>query len=158
MDFEPQAEHRWLQKFVGEWTYEGEANCPDQPPIKSTGRETVRSLGGIWIVGEGTGKMPDGKDAVMIITLGFDAAKKRYVGTWIGSMMPNLWIYDGEVDAAGKKISLHSVGPSFTGEGQSNYIDAFEFVSDDHRVMTASVQGTDGQWTSFMTTHYRRVK
>ena len=58
---EPQAEHKWLQRMVGEWTYEH--NCsmgPDQPPMKATGTETVRSVGGLWTMGEGRGEMPDG--------------------------------------------------------------------------------------------------
>jgi hypothetical protein len=33
MQAEPQKEHQWLQKLVGEWTYETEAIMePDQPP------------------------------------------------------------------------------------------------------------------------------
>ena len=48
MPAQPQKEHQWLQKLVGEWTYEIEATMePDQPPVKSTGTETVRSLGGL---------------------------------------------------------------------------------------------------------------
>ena len=47
MKTEPQREHQWLQKLVGEWTYEGEASMePDQPREKFTGTESVRSLGG----------------------------------------------------------------------------------------------------------------
>lgn len=42
MPVQPQKEHQWLQKLVGEWTYESEALMgPDQPPVKSTGTETV---------------------------------------------------------------------------------------------------------------------
>ena len=44
---EPQQEHRWLERFLGEWTYEAEAvMAPGQPPMKSSGTESVRSLGG----------------------------------------------------------------------------------------------------------------
>ena len=33
MKAEPQKEHQWLQKLVGEWTSEGEADMgPGQPP------------------------------------------------------------------------------------------------------------------------------
>ena len=46
---EPQKEHQWLHKLVGKWTFEGECSMgPDQPPMKNTGKETVRSLGGLW--------------------------------------------------------------------------------------------------------------
>ena len=59
MKTEPQKEHQWLQKLVGEWTYEGEATMePGEPPAKMTGTESVRSLGGLWILAEGQGEMP----------------------------------------------------------------------------------------------------
>lgn len=154
---EPQKEHEWLQKLVGEWTYENEAIMgPDQPPMKSQGTESVRSLGGLWTVAEGQGTMPDGDPATTVMTLGYDPQKNRFVGTWIGSMMTKLWIYDGELDADGRTLSLYSDGPSMTGEGTARYRDAIEVVSDDHRIFTGSMQGEDGSWNTFMTAHYRR--
>jgi hypothetical protein len=73
---EPQKEHEWLQKLVGEWTYESEATLEaGKPPERFSGTENVRSLGGLWILAEGQGEM---------MTLGYDKQKKRYVGTWVG--------------------------------------------------------------------------
>ena len=61
MKVEAQKEHHWLERFVGEWEYEGEAIMgPDQPPMKWKGTESVRSIGGLWVQGEGTGEMPGG--------------------------------------------------------------------------------------------------
>jgi hypothetical protein len=61
MEAAPHDEHFWLQKLVGEWTVEMECVMgPDQPPMKSTGTEVSRSLGGMWTVGEGSGETPDG--------------------------------------------------------------------------------------------------
>ena len=155
---EPQKEHHWLQKLVGEWTYENEATMgPDQPPMKSTGTETVRSLGGLWTLAEGQGQTPGGSAATTLMTLGFDLDTKRFVGTWIGSMMTMLWVYDGELEADGRKLSLYSEGPSMSGDGtMGKYRDAIEIVDDDHRIMTAEFQGEDGSWSKFMTAHYRR--
>jgi len=43
MQVKPQKEHQWLQKLIGEWTYETEAAMgADQPAEKATGTETVR--------------------------------------------------------------------------------------------------------------------
>jgi hypothetical protein len=132
---------------------------PDQPPMTSKGSEVVRSLGGLWTVAEGKGEMPDGKPATMIMTLGYDPLKKRYVGTWIGSMMTHLWIYDGEIDASGNVLTLAADGPSFTDpNATAKYRDVIEFKSDDHRVLTSHLLGDDGKWTQFMTAHYRRTK
>ncbi len=158
MKAEPQAEHRWLERLVGEWTYDAECTMgPDQPPMKSTGSERVRSLGGLWFLCEGQGEMPGCGPCTTLMTLGYDPQGKRYLGTWVGSMMSHLWVYDGKMDAAGKVLSLHSEGPSMAGDGSTaNYKDVIEFVSDDHRVMTSHVLGSDKKWTQIMTAHYRR--
>lgn len=158
MPAQPQKEHQWLQKLVGEWTYETEAMMgPDQPPVKSTGTETVRSLGGLWFLAEGQGEMPCGGAATTLMTLGYDPQKQRYVGTWIGSMMTHLWIYDGELDASETALTLNSDGPAMTGEEKlGKYKDVIEFKSNDHRVLTSHMLKDDGQWQHFMTAHYRR--
>jgi hypothetical protein len=158
MQAKPEKEHQWLQKLVGEWTYEHECTPePDKTPQKFRGTERVRALGGLWVVAEGQGDMPDGKPATTMMTLGYDPQKKRYVGTWIGSMMTYLWVYDGALDAGGKVLTLNAEGPSFTAEGQmAKYQDIITFLSDDHRTLTSRTLGEDGKWTQFMEAHYRR--
>jgi hypothetical protein len=160
MNIEPQKEHQWLQKLVGEWTYEGEATMePGKPPEKCTGTESVRSMGGVWVLCEGRGEMPGGGTATTLMTLGFDPLKKGYVGTFIGSMMTYLWVYDGSMDAAEKVLTLEVDGPSMAGDGKVvKYRDGIELKSDDHRVLTSRMLGDDGQWHLFMTAHYRRKR
>ncbi|WP_315791503.1 DUF1579 domain-containing protein [Fischerella sp. JS2] len=158
MNTEPQNEHNWLQKLVGEWTYETEATMePDNPPEKFGGIESVRSLGELWVLAEGQSEMPGCGSATTMMTLGYDPQKKRYVGTWIGSMMTYLWVYDGEMDAEQRVLTLNAEGPDMTAEGKmAKYKDVIEFKSDDHRVLTSHVLGDDGQWHKFMTANYRR--
>lgn len=160
MQCEPQKEHQWLQKFVGEWTYESECSMgPDQPKGKFKGSEKARSLGGMWVLCEGQGEMPGGGMATMLMTLGYDTQKKQYTGTWIGSMMTNLWIYEGVLDASEKILTLSAEGPSFAAEGKTaKYQDVIEFKSDDHRVLTSRSLDDQGKWHEFMTAHYRRTK
>jgi hypothetical protein len=156
---EPQKEHEWLQKLVGEWTMEDE---PGAEPSPSNGQwtETMRSIGGLWIVGESRGGMPGGGDpATMIITLGYDPQKQRFVGTFIGSMMTNMWVYEGTLD--GNVLTLDTEGPSMDKENAGKivkYQDRIELKSDDHRVLTSQLRGEDGEWKVFMTAHYRRKK
>jgi len=158
MNTEPQQEHRWLEKLVGEWTFEGECVMgPDQPPMKNQGCENVRSLGGLWTIGEGEGSMPDGGTMTSIMTLGYDPKAGHYVGSFIASCMTHLWIYNkGSLDASGKVLALDADGPCFSGEGTAKYRDSIEFLSDDHRILRSEVLGEDGQWHQFMTAHYRR--
>jgi hypothetical protein len=157
---QPTKEHEWLDKFVGEWTSEAEMTMePDKPPEKFKGTESVRSINGLWIVAEGKGEMPGGGTATMITTLGYDPQKKRYVGSFLGSMMTNLWIYNGALDATGKILTLDTDGPNFAAGGKmAKFKDSIEFKSNDHRMTTSRVLGDDGSWHQIMTVHYRRKK
>jgi hypothetical protein len=159
MQVAPQVQHQWLDQFLGEWTSECECSMgPDQPPSKTRGSETVRSLSGLWMIAEGEGEMPDGEMGKTIITLGYNPATDRYIGTFIGSMMTHLWIYNGSLDPAGKVLTLDTEGPSFDQTSMAKYQDIIEFVSADHRIMRSRILGEDGQWTQFMTAHYHRRK
>lgn len=160
MKAEPQKQHKWLDKLVGEWTYETEMPAQsEQPAVKSTGTETVRSIGGLWVQAEGRGEMPGGGPATTVMTLGYDPQKRRFVGSWIGSMMTYLWVYTGELDPAERVLTLSSEGPSMAGDGtMSQYQDVIEFKSNDHRTLTARVRAADNKWQQFMTVEYRRKK
>jgi hypothetical protein len=159
MEVTPQKEHQWLDKFIGEWTWESECIMgPDQPPTKTKGTEVVRSLGGVWIVAEGEGEMPDGNLGKTIMTLGFDPQKDRFVGTFIGSMMTYLWPYNGSLDANGKILTLDSEGPNFSSGAIAPYQDIIEWVSSDRKILTSQIQMDDGTWNHFMTAHYYRQK
>jgi hypothetical protein len=119
----------------------------------------VRSVGGLWVVAEGSGEMPGGGPATTLITLGYDPQKQRFVGTFVGSMMTHLWIYEGALDPAANVLTLDAEGPSFSGDGtMAAYQDIVEIRSDDHRVLRSRVRGPDGTWNEFMTGHYRRKR
>lgn len=159
----PQEEHRWLQQLVGEWTSESEmAAAPDEPTETCKGTESVRSLGGLWIVAEGHGEMPGGDTATMLMTLGFDPRTGRYVGTWVGSMMTHMWLYDGELDSSGRVLTLNCVGPDMSPgmvpDRLVKYKDVIEIKAADHRILTSHRLGDDGKWHQFMTAHYWRTK
>lgn len=167
VQFNSEKEHQWLQKFVGEWTYEVEAMMgPDQPVEKFAGSESARSIGDFWVQCEGRGQMCGASDtagtvgtAITVMTLGYDPQKRCFVGTWIGSMMSHLWVYDGFLDASEKVLTLNAEGPSATAEGKlGKFKDVIEFKSDDHRVLTSHMLGDDGAWHQFMTANYYRTK
>jgi hypothetical protein len=161
MHAEPQKEHLWLNKLLGEWAYEHDCSpAPDQPKEKFKGTETVRSLGGLWVVCEGSGNMPGGGTANTMLTLGYDPARQRYVGSWVGSMMTHMWTYEGALDPSGRVLTLNTEGPNFTpgATGLAKYQDVIEFLSDDHRTLTSRTLAPDGSWNTFMTAHYRRTK
>ncbi|MCI0541227.1 MAG: DUF1579 domain-containing protein [Verrucomicrobiales bacterium] len=160
MHAKPQKEHKWLEKLVGEWNSVAEMSmAAGEPTMTFNGTETVRSLGGLWTLGEGEGEMPGGDIGKTMLTLGYDPSKQRFVGTWIGSMMTHMWIYDGKLDASGKVLTLDSEGPSMKGDGKmAKYRDIVEFKNRNHRLLHSEVLGSNRKWQRFMTAHYRRKK
>lgn len=156
----PTPEHEWLKQLLGDWVMTGECDMgPDQPQATTTGTEHVRALGDMFVVGEGEGDMPGGGHATMLLTIGYDAAKKKIVGSWAGSMMSGMFFYDGELDAARKVLTLNTEGPSFTGDGSTaRYQDVITLISPDERTLHSQTPGPDGQWKRFMTATYKRVK
>lgn len=156
----PQQEHEWLGKLVGDWTFESECSMgPDTPPMKTKGTESVKSLGGLWVVAEGSGEVPGGGDCNMLMTLGYDPLKKTYLGTWVGSMMTHMFVYAGEMDSTGKILTLSTEGPSFTDPTKmTKYHDIIEIKSDNERMLRSRCLGEDGKWTDFMSATYKRKK
>ena len=131
--------------------------APGQPPMKSQGVESVRSLGGLWIVGDGHGEMPGRRSGDDADDARLRPEEKRFVGTFVGSMMTHLWIYDGALDAAGKVLTLDAEGPSFAGDGtMAKYQDIIEIRATTTGCSPSRVLGDDGKWNQFMTAHYRR--
>jgi hypothetical protein len=159
MEFaKPLPEHEWLQQMVGEWAYEGEAFMgPDKPAEKLSGTESVRSIGGLFVIAEMRGKTPGGSPCTMVATLGYDADQKRYVGTWLGSMMTRLWVYECSRD--GDTLHLDSDGPSWEDPAKTaRYRDAVEIKSRDERSFWSAIRQPDGSWQRFMSMRFRRVK
>lgn len=158
MQVEPQKQHQWLQRLLGDWTMEAECRTgPDQPPIRSTGTEVVRPLGDLWIMAEGEGKAADGDVGRAVITLGYDPAA-GFVGTFVATMGTHLWVYHGTLNAEETILTLDTEGPNFSGAGMAKYQDIIEIVSPEHRILRSRLLGDHGQWNDFMTAHYHRVK
>jgi hypothetical protein len=102
---------------------------------KFAGSESVRSIGDFWVQCAGRGQMRDvsdtGDTAIKVMTLGYDPHKGRFVGTWIGSMMAHLWIYDGSLDTSERALTLNAEGPNFAAEGKiGKFKDVIEFKNE----------------------------
>ena len=165
MEAEITPQHAWLHRLVGEWHIESESiMAPGEPAMKTSGTESVRKLGDAWVLCEGRGQMPEemgGGLTLMQFTLGYDPAKRHFVGTFIGSMMTHLWIYDrGELDAAGRTLALYAEGPAFDKPPgtMAQYRDSIEWVGPDERILRSHLRGPDGSWIHFMTSRYRRTR
>ena len=75
----------------------------------------------------------------------------------IGSMMTNMWVYEGS--ASRDVLTLDTEGPAMSPEAKTaKYQDIIKILSDDERTLTSRVLGPDGEWRQVMTATYRRVK
>jgi hypothetical protein len=155
----PVKEHEWLKKFVGEWDTSVEIYMePGKPPMTCKGSETAKMIGGFWIIGEGKSEMM-GTPMSSLITLGYDPAKKKYIGTWIDGMSSYLWQYEGTVNEAGTLLTLESSGPCPMTPGKlREFRETVEFKDPDHRIFTSSIKGDDGKWTMIVKGEYHRKK
>lgn len=154
---QPTPEHAWLQRFVGEWSFEVEV--PDDPSASSAGTERVQALGPFWVISET--EWGAGADVGSSrLTLGYDATHGRFDGTFVGSTMPWLWIYHGSLDESRQVLTLDTVGPSFTRPGEmGEYRDVLAFESDDVRTQRSYYLNdeSDATWTLLFTVRCRRV-
>jgi hypothetical protein len=144
--------------MVGTWTFQGQADMgPDKPPAKLRGRETVRALGELWIVAQGRGNMPGGGVMTSKMTVGYDPASRRFVGSWVGSPMAHQFVYEGRLK--GKTLTLETTGPDFFNPGRlARYRDAIEVKGPNLRILRSSYRTPAGKWVDFMTCHYTRVR
>ncbi len=154
----PQAEHQWLDQLVGNWDFDHRCTMPDGSESATPGKMTCRSLGGLWLICESSGASAEGGPWSSIMTLGFDPTQHQYVGTFIGSMMSNLWPYSGVLDPSGKKLPLESEGPKFDGTGTGKYRDTIEIVGADTWLFSSEMLTDDGKWIQFLDGRHVRSK
>jgi hypothetical protein len=155
---DPTPQHQWLGRLIGEWTFRHDVPRTDDARVTTIeGTEVFRAIGPLWVQGEAVSPLPDGGMSMSLMTLGWDPAKGRFVGTWVGSVMPTLWVYDGELEPDGQTLSLYSEGPAMDGtSGLVPYKDVVAFIDDNTRTLTGHTKAADGAWSPFMTVEYRR--
>ncbi len=154
---ERRPEHEWLRQLVGDWRVSSEATMePGGEPMRSEGSEQVRSFGDLWVVCEGTADF-GGDPFRSMMTLGYDPDREAFVGTWIDTMQTHLWTYVGSLDEARRVLTLEAEGPSFGDPTKTAlYRDVITIEGPDHKVLTSSIRGEDGAWTTFLRADHRR--
>ena len=118
----------------------------------------MRMLGGFWVVSEMKIEAM-GTQETALQTIGYDPQAKKYVGTWVDSMVNHMWKYEGTVDDSGKILTLKAEGPNFMVAGKlAKFRDVYEFKSKDEIATSSQMLGEDGKWVTFMTGTSRRKR
>ena len=82
--------------------------------------------------------------------LGFAPAHNQLTGTFIGSMMANIWLYHGVLDTHGTRLPLNTEGPKFDGSGMGKYRNTIEIVDANTWLLTSELQSDEANWQQFM--------
>lgn len=152
------SEHKLLEQLVGKWDTMSTAVVePGKPPMVCQGVEEIRRVGKLWTVATGQATM-NGQEIAWQLTLGYDPELGKYVGTWIDSMTPYLWKYEGTLDATGKVLTLETEGPNPMTGKKGRFREILEFQSADQRKMTSQLEAGEGEWVPFLTVEYKRTK
>lgn len=152
MSPEPTEQHHWLQRLAGRWRV---VFAFDHHPVWT---EDVRALGDLWIVAEMSGAMSDGSTASMMMTLGYDPDKQRFVGSTVGTIMRNLWIYEGVLDDTGTVLTLECEGPDMDGSGRiAHYQDVITIEDENSRSFSSRLLDEQSQWKPVMSASYTRI-
>jgi hypothetical protein len=155
---QPGPEHAFLKKDVGTWDATVEMNGPPgTPAMVSKGTETISvGLGGLWQISEFKADM-GGAPFEGRGTVGYDPAKKKYVGSWIDSMTAGLSLVEATYDPAKKTMTGWVEGPDPSGKVTKTK-EVTEWKDDDTRIFTMLMTAPDGKEYPLMKITYKRRK
>lgn len=104
--FQPGKEHQLLKQFDGDWEFKAKCQMPGMEPMEGQGTESSRlTLGGFWLETEDKGMMKN-KDWNGKGFMGWDPARKKYMGVWVDSNAPFMAHFEGDADSSGKVFTF----------------------------------------------------
>lgn len=155
MRMEARNEHQWLQRLLGDWSWEMTADM-GKGLETYRGSAHVRAIGPLWIQAETSIPNPTGAPDLAVMTLGFNGRTNRFEGNFVGSMMDFQWVYDGHRE--GDSLLLDCQGPDHEDPSKLiPYRDVVELVGNDEWILRGLVRKGDG-WHEMMKTTYRRKR
>jgi hypothetical protein len=148
----PGPEHDLLKRLEGSWEATVKAG-----PEESKGTMTYKmEMGGLWLVSSFKsnfgGMKFEGKGLDS-----YDAAKKKFVGVWVDSMMTAPMITEGTFDKEGKVLTMTGEGPGLDGKPAKLKM-VTELKDNDTQVFTMFAPDKDGKDQVAMTITYKRKK
>ena len=144
-----------LKKDVGVWDAKLKMTMEGME-MEMAGVETNRMVGGNWVIGSFKGDF-GGQAFEGHSTIGYDAAKGKYIGTWVDSMSASMTTMEGSLDEKTGNLvfMVDSIDPASGEKVKGKQI--YEYKGDDTRVMKMQKQDGD-EWVTEMTITYTRRK
>lgn len=106
----PKAQHKMLQMSVGEWEGTMTSFMPGMPTAGVPAKETIEAVGGFWTQARFECSFM-GMPYVGAGCLGYDEAKKKYVGTWFDNMSSEMALMEGDYDETTKTLTMRWTAP-----------------------------------------------
>lgn len=158
-DAPPARDAAWLRQLVGEWDMTFKVYLgPEQPPALSKGTDSVRALGGSWVISEMSTTML-GTPYTGVMSLGYDLTKERFQGTYIDAFGCMLWVYKGTLNESGDTLTLESEGPSPQDpEKTVRYRESIRLTGPDTRTFTSVYEAEEGKWVKVVEIEYQRKR
>ncbi len=147
-----------LKQDVGTWETETSIwTAPGAEPLVSRGKEKSYMLGKFWLVYEFEGSMA-GQSFSGSGNLGYDAKRKKYIGTWVESTSPNLGLHEGTWDEATNSFTMYSVARDPSAQPEKAHKMVSTYQDKDHRkfVMYEQMPGETDEWRKMMEIKYTR--
>ncbi len=110
----PTAEHKDLLQAVGSWVGTLTYFTPGQEPTPNPAQEEIVAIGGFWVQSHFSCEFM-GQPYIGNGCMGYDAASKTYVSTWVDNMSSYLAVMKGQRDAKTNAIVLHYEAPNEQG-------------------------------------------
>lgn len=154
----PSPHHQWLKQLVGNWSITGTCTMPDGSTGQSDATESARMVGEYFLHAVLKGTVPGAdKPVECILIIGFDPESNTFVGTWIGSPMPNLINYTGTLSEDETTLTLICDAPDLEDQAKTSaYRDVIVITSENTREFHSEIQLEDGSWNRFMSSYYTR--
>jgi hypothetical protein len=147
-----------LAKDAGTWDATIKSwSAPDSQPAVSQGVEVGKLMpGGLWLQTEFDGKFGD-VEFHGCGQSGYDAKKKKYVGTWVDSMSTEIMMMEGDYDEATRTVTMYSKGHEPSGKEYDAKMTT-KHEDDDTRVFTMSMKSdeTKGEYFKMLEITYKR--
>jgi hypothetical protein len=155
----PSPEHAVLKKDAGSWTAEATMFMPGMPEEKMPGEEVSTMLGEFWVISNYSmdfmGAKFNGQG-----TFGYDADRKKYIGSWVDSMSPYAMHMEGTWDEAARTMTMLSVGKDPSGVEKKGKLVTVHSEDGNTRVMSMFdlVPDTKEEFVKTMEIKYTKKK